>query len=586
MTKNPANSAFVYVPGNYDIPKQGVVGRQSATAGFLKGFLRHSGVGEYWCYAHAAEDFEHFRRFVAASDVPPAPIRCISPLGMSELAGVGALYRPGPDIGDYAWLRRHFDQRAFSLIGVTHTVADHAAMDAIGRLLVAPVQPWDALVCSSAAVKAVVEELLDGWAEYLGRRFKSKVEPACKLPVIPFGVDCDAYAKGESYAEDRGAFRKELGIGEDDVAVLFVGRLTHIDKANPVPMYLAMEMTARMGGGKAGRAFHLIQAGQFPGPDTEQGFKEAAAAFAPTVKHHFIDGSRNETFKNAWKAADIFISLSDNIQESFGLTPIEAMAAGLAVVVGDWDGYRDTVRDGKEGFAVPTLAPPPGSGREIAYFHGSAFAGYKVLTAATSQSTAVDVAASADALVRLAEDPGLRRKMGESGRKRARQLYDWRAVVAAYQELWAELAEIRATAQETTPVAPDRPADPLKGDPFALFKGHPTATIGRSDTLALSPVFDPGLLDRLSGSGIAVPLASVLLGGDDLAAVIKSLEAGPKTMGELLETVGEQKRTQMSLSAGWLAKMGLVVVEGGGPGGDLPAPGFASSETWKMLSKT
>ena len=38
---------------------------------------------------------------------------------------------------------------------------------------------------------------------------------------------------------------------------------------------------------------------------------------------------------------DIFVSLSDNIQETFGLTPLEGMASGLPVVATDWNGYRD-----------------------------------------------------------------------------------------------------------------------------------------------------------------------------------------------------------------------------------------------------
>ena len=33
------------------------------------------------------------------------------------------------------------------------------------------------------------------------------------------------------------------------------------------------------------------------------------------------------------------------------------MAAGVPVVVSDWDGYRYTVNDGVEGFRVPTLSP-------------------------------------------------------------------------------------------------------------------------------------------------------------------------------------------------------------------------------------
>jgi glycosyltransferase involved in cell wall biosynthesis len=33
------------------------------------------------------------------------------------------------------------------------------------------------------------------------------------------------------------------------------------------------------------------------------------------------------------------------------------MAAGIPVVVSDWDGYKDTVRDGVDGFRIPTFKP-------------------------------------------------------------------------------------------------------------------------------------------------------------------------------------------------------------------------------------
>ena len=62
-----------------------------------------------------------------------------------------------------------------------------------------------------------------------------------------------------------------------------------------------------------------------------------------------------------------FLSLVDNPQETFGLAPVEAMAAGVPVVVSDWDGYRYTVSDGVEGFLIPTLAPAnAGQGEELA----------------------------------------------------------------------------------------------------------------------------------------------------------------------------------------------------------------------------
>ena len=52
-------------------------------------------------------------------------------------------------------------------------------------------------------------------------------------------------------------------------------------------------------------------------------------------------------------AADLFVSLADNPQETFGITPLEAMAAELPCLVSDWDGYRDTVTN-DVGCRIPT----------------------------------------------------------------------------------------------------------------------------------------------------------------------------------------------------------------------------------------
>ncbi len=49
----------------------------------------------------------------------------------------------------------------------------------------------------------------------------------------------------------------------------------------------------------------------------------------------------------------IFTSPIDNIQETFGLTPVEAMACGVPRLSSDWDGYRDTGLE-KQGFLIKT----------------------------------------------------------------------------------------------------------------------------------------------------------------------------------------------------------------------------------------
>ena len=58
-------------------------------------------------------------------------------------------------------------------------------------------------------------------------------------------------------------------------------------------------------------------------------------------------------------AADIFVFPIDNVQETFGLAPVEAMAAGLPVIVSDWDGLKETVSP-DAGIRVPTEMPGRG----------------------------------------------------------------------------------------------------------------------------------------------------------------------------------------------------------------------------------
>lgn len=71
-----------------------------------------------------------------------------------------------------------------------------------------------------------------------------------------------------------------------------------------------------------------------------------------------LDGNDPALLAQSCAAADLFLSLVDNFQETFDLAAVEAMVAGLPVVVSDWDGYRYTMRDGVNGVLVPTLGSP------------------------------------------------------------------------------------------------------------------------------------------------------------------------------------------------------------------------------------
>ena len=133
-----------------------------------------------------------------------------------------------------------------------------------------------------------------------------------------------------------------------------------------------------------------------------------------------LDGRDPAIRRSVWHAADLFVSPSDSIQETFGLAVLEAMAVGLPVVASDWDGYRDIVRDGETGFLAPTLMVDGATaGATVRLMVGELT--YDHFLAECSQATAVDVPAMAEAIARLAGDAALRRRMGEAGRRTRRR---------------------------------------------------------------------------------------------------------------------------------------------------------------------
>jgi alpha-maltose-1-phosphate synthase len=564
MTNGGGNAAIYYQAEAYDASRPKLMGRQAAGEGFLRGFARHARADQLYCYAADRDAFADFARRVARLGGRERPSRWIPFAELSALSEPGCLYFPAPDVARLAWHRRHHDTRAYSLCGLTHTTASHGVMDGIGAWLTAPLEPWDAVVCTSRAVKAMVEGVLDGWGEYLEERFGGRVRPTLELPVIPLGVDCDALAPTPTAERTRAGLRRRHGIGDEDVAVLFVGRLSFHAKAHPLPMYLGLEEAAR----RSGRRLHLIQAGWFANEAIERAFKDAARAFCPSVNAIFLDGREPEVRAGVWFAADVFTSLSDNIQETFGVAPVEAMAAGLPVVVSDWDGYRDTVRHGFDGFAVPTLLPPPGLGADLALRHALGVDSYDAYIGAASQFASVDIGACAEAYERLALRPELRRAMGEAGRRRARDKFDWRVGVAAYEELWHDLAERRRWRREVAPCRSRAAADPLRDDPFALFAAYPTAAIDLDATVALVPGADAARLAHIRGFWMNAFAADRLSPAEDCHTVLRRLsESGPCRVADLLGEIPGERAGLLHRSLGWLAKVGLVRITPPPPAG-------------------
>ncbi len=557
----PATAALYYRPEGFDTTGARLLGRHSAGAGMLRGWVQHGAAHTLHCHTDTAQHFDDFRRRIAPYNRQGKAAAWVRPGDAAALAQVGALHLPMPGLADAAWVRRHTGQRGYSVTGLVHTLCSKEVLASLGDLLTAPVQPWDALICTSTAARAVVERVLDDHAAFLESRVGAR--PACpvRLPVIPLGVDSADFAARGRDPERRARLRADLGLADNDVAALFFGRLIFYAKAHPAPMYLALERAAARVAAQGGRLW-LLHVGWFENEKERGAFLEAPAAFCPSVRSVFLNGRVDRVAEDAWAAADFFVSLPDNVQETFGLTPIEAMAAGLPVLGADWDGYRDTVRHGQDGFLVPTCAPGPGGGLDLAAQYAADALNYSTYVGHAAMATAVAVDACAEYAGRLATDAGLRRAMGESGMARAREVFDWKVVVAAHEALWAELAEARQSAPETAPVPANGPASSRLDDPFRAFAGYATAELAPGDRLVAGPNAAPERLALLRATwmtGFGAALRPVPEALDQVVAL--AARQGGATAAEALSLLAPADARQMATALrglGWLLKFDVL----------------------------
>ena len=477
-------------------------------------------------------------------------------LSQRPAVDAGVMLRGKADLANIAWLRRRASgDTAYSLVGLIHTIAPPAVRDYIAAAAIAPVQPWDALICTSPSVQRAMEQMFDDWGGFLADRFGGTRRPRPQLPLVPLGVDAPTI---EAMADDgaaRAAVRAEFGMADDDIMVLWVGRLSFFEKAFPQPMFRAVEEAAAATGAKV----QFVLAGWFPGGERDRSRYEAAArAYAPNCTVCFVGGEDRARIGALWAGGDVFISLVDNIQETFGITPVEAMAAGLPVVVSDWDGYRYTVRDGEEGFTIPTLGGPANrSGYAMASRHTLLLDGYQIYAGQVAQHTAVHVGKAAEALAALIRSPELRRKMGQAGRARVRSTFDWPVVVAALQAVLAELAAIRAAAP--VPTSQDWLFNPVRGDPFHDFAGFATGVLSPDTMLAIHPGAGMGDLKRASGVALDQFASNWRASMEECARILDLVAAGQApTVAALTRHFPPQRRWQIELGLMWMMKLGLL----------------------------
>jgi hypothetical protein len=302
-------------------------------------------------------------------------------------------------------------------------------------------------------------------------------------------VDCAVYDPDPALGK---ALRDRIGAALGDLVAVSIARLTPDEKFDPLPLFLAMEEAAGQWKSEGGGRMHLVLCGQFSEALWAETFAAAAARLMPSCGYHVLDGSDAIDRKSTLSGGDVFVFPVDNLQETFGLAPVEAMAAGLPVIVSDWDGMKDTVTP-DVGFRIPTELPREGTSSYVSLRYLGGTDSYLQYLSQMSAMTPLNVGLIAQALLALARDPDLRSRMGTKARDRARRLYDWSAVIPQMQALWGEQAAMlaRARAQGGPAIAPREagliPVGPAVEEMFAFY---PSAFAAEDRRLWARPLGD------------------------------------------------------------------------------------------------
>jgi alpha-maltose-1-phosphate synthase len=455
------------------------MGRQQAGLGLLPALIRSSRGSHFSVAAPRQESLDELRALMRR--VRPELGLHRWPLDkLDRLTGVDALLVADPTLARWAELRQWHRQRsgAWSLIGLTHTLSSLGALEALRRIPAAPLQPWDALICTSRSARDAVQAVWAHEAEAIARRFAGQTAAwrRPQLPLIPLGCDVARFA---ALAEQRLPARAALRLAPQQPVLLGVGRLELHAKAHPGVLLQALARISLRRSPSSPRICLLVL-GTAQSKATAKAWQQAVQHYSAWFELRLLDGHNEQLSSQAWAAADLFVSLADSLQETFGLTPVEAMACGLPVVATDWNGYRDTVVDGVTGRLIPTSQPGPQVPHRLAELSLGRLR-YDTFMADLMQQVVVDEDALVLALEQLIDNRELRQRMGEAGRLRAKAHYTWSHVAAQMQDLAGELSQRRRIGTAEAEVSPS-PLSPWQEfetwatrhhDPGARIQLHP-----------------------------------------------------------------------------------------------------------------
>jgi glycosyltransferase involved in cell wall biosynthesis len=178
-------------------------------------------------------------------------------------------------------------------------------------------------------------------APAIGDELQAHGVPAEKIEAIPNSVDTSRFHAVDE--PQKAALRRQLELSQEAKVVIFTGRLVSY-KGLPLLLRVWKEIQAR----HRQALLLLVGSGGLDIHNCEDELRRYVAANGLESTVRFTGNVRN--VHDYLQAADIFAFPTES--EAFGISLVEAMACGLAVVTTAVGGVRDIVSHGENGLVV------------------------------------------------------------------------------------------------------------------------------------------------------------------------------------------------------------------------------------------
>ncbi len=525
------------------------MGRPIANAEFLRALLRFGRFDDFTFFALDASQAKAMRRATAqllGSNQLPSQVRVLTQAKLSatlrtetfDVLHQGDFTYFGPFLAE---LRNRHARPPCPITGVTHSLDGFAMHQRFLQLASCDLDARDGIICTSEAAATLVRTRLARARELL--RCQVNAADEIQTRVIPLGIDDELFEP-----MDRARVRRELGIDPTALLALSVGRLSLRTKLDWAPI---LESIARL---RALRAlpenFLLLIAG---------GASEDSVSLLRSIIEKYDLGSTVRIVANfaagekrkLYAAADLFLSMVDNLQETFGLSVIEAMAAGLPIIASDLSGYRDSVEHNVTGCLIPTFGTTT-----LPTFLEETWGLLDPMVSRlyVSQMTAFDVPAFERTLAELVASDAGRRKLGDAGRARAER-YRWKTIIDAYEDFWTHLRGSAARRERPQTRALLR-GDGVEG--YAHFFSQPLCVTHEAQITDFGRV-------ALSNPEVLVRYHEMLevLEPDLERAILEHLARASCSIASLRATVAEATATpsaDIDFHVLWLTKHGAIAL--------------------------